>query len=198
MDLIQNIALGAGLAWAGGIRLYAVLFLTGVMAKFGFLALPDTLNVVTHPAVLTASGVMFVAEFLADKIPAFDTVWDAVHTFIRIPAGALLAAGSLGNMDPAYVAVAAIVGGVIASSSHATKAGSRAMINTSPEPLSNWTASFAEDVIAPAGLAIAIKFPLVFLGLLVVFLVIAVVLLRFLVRAVRNLFARASGPARTT
>ncbi len=137
---------------------------------------------------------MFVAEFLADKIPGFDTIWDAVHTFIRIPAGAILAAGSLGSMDPAYVTAAAIVGGMIASTSHATKASTRALINASPEPFSNWTASLAEDVIAPAGLAIAFKFPLLFLALLLVFLIVAIILVRYIVRGLRNLLARLRGP----
>lgn len=195
MDLIQNVALGAGLAWASGIRLYAVLFLTGLLARYGFVTLPDTMGLLTHPVVLGASGTMFVAEFLADKIPAFDTIWDAVHTFIRIPAGALLAAGSLGSMDPAYIAAAAIFGGVIASTSHATKAGGRVLINTSPEPVSNWTASLTEDVAAPLGLALAIKFPLAFLGLLGVFLIVAFFFVRFLLRAVRGLFARTRGRA---
>ncbi|MFN0300274.1 MAG: DUF4126 domain-containing protein [Burkholderiales bacterium] len=192
--MIQNIALGAGLAWASGIRLYAALFLTGILATFGIVDLPYSLHLVTHPIVLTASGVMFVAEFLADKIPGFDTVWDAVHTFIRIPAGAILAAGSLGSMDPAYVAAAAIVGGMIASTSHATKTSTRALINASPEPFSNWTASLAEDVIAPAGLAIAFKFPLLFLALLVVFLIAAIILIRYIMRGLRNLVARLRGP----
>ncbi len=189
MDVIQNIALAAGLAWASGIRLYAALFLTGMLATFGAIELPASLHLLTHPAVLAASGTMFVAEFLADKIPGFDTLWDAVHTFIRIPAGAMLAAGSMGAMDPAYMAAAAIVGGVIASTSHATKASGRALINTSPEPFSNWGASLAEDVITPAGLAIAFKFPLLFLALLAVFLIVAVILLRTLTRALGNLLA---------
>ncbi len=194
MELIQNIALGAGLAWASGIRLYAALFLTGILATFGLVDLPHSLHLVAHPIVLTASGVMFVAEFLADKIPGFDTIWDAVHTFIRIPAGAILAAGSLGSMDPAFVTAAAIVGGMIASTSHATKASSRALINTSPEPFSNWTASLVEDVIAPAGLAIAFKFPLLFLALLVVFLIVAIILVRYIVRGLRYMLARLRGP----
>jgi len=190
MDLIQNIALAAGLAWASGIRLYAALFLTGMLARFGAIDVPESLHLLTHAAVLAASGTMFVAEFFADKIPGFDTLWDALHTFIRIPAGAVLAAGSIGSMDPAYMVAAAIVGGMIASTSHATKASGRALINTSPEPLSNWGASLAEDVITPAGLAIAFKFPLLFLALLVVFLIIAIILIRTLAKAVGNLLAR--------
>ncbi len=189
MDVIQNIALAAGLAWASGIRLYAALFLTGMLAKFGAIEVPESLHFLTHPAVHAASGTMFVAEFLADKIPGFDTLWDAIHTFIRIPAGAMLAAGSMGSMDPAYMAAAAIVGGMIASTSHATKASGRALINTSPEPFSNWGASLAEDVITPAGLAIAFKFPLLFLALLAVFLIVAIILIRTLAKAVRNLLA---------
>ncbi len=190
MEFVQHIALAAGLAWASGIRLYAALFLTGILARFGMVDLPDALQLIMHPMVLGASGVMFLAEFLADKIPGFDTLWDALHTFIRIPAGAILAAGSMGSMDPAYMVAAAIAGGMITSASHATKAGSRALINTSPEPFSNWGASLAEDVIAPAGLAIAFKFPLLFLALLVVFLIVAITLVRFLVRSVRTLLRR--------
>ncbi|MSQ19531.1 MAG: DUF4126 domain-containing protein [Betaproteobacteria bacterium] len=188
--MIQSIGLAAGLAWASGFRLYVALFLTGVLAHFGLLELPASLALLTHPVVLAASGTMLVAEFLADKIPGFDSLWDAVHTFIRIPAGAILAAGSLGSMDPAYIAAAAILGGVIASTSHATKAGSRALINTSPEPFSNWAASLTEDLLAPAGLAIAFKFPLLFLALLAVFLVVAMFLIRFLVKSLRALLGR--------
>ena len=193
MDLIHSVALAAGLAWARGFRLYAALFLPGLLAYFGLLELPSSLALLTHPLVLAASGIMLVAEFLADKIPGFDSIWDAVHTFIRIPAGAILAAGSLGSMDPAYIAAAAILGGVIASTSHATKAGSRALINTSPEPFSNWSASLAEDLLAPPGLAIAFKFPVLFLALLAVFLIVAVLLIRFLIKAMRALLARLGG-----
>jgi Domain of unknown function (DUF4126) len=194
MELIQSIALAAGLAWASGFRLYATVFLTGALAHFGLLDLPASLTLLTHPVVLAASGTMFVAEFLADKVPGFDSIWDAIHTFIRIPAGAVLAAGSLGAMDPAVIAAAAILGGVIASTSHATKAGSRALINTSPEPLSNWSASLAEDVLAPAGLVIAFKFPLLFLLLLAVFLVAAILLIRFLVQSLQALLAKLVRP----
>jgi Domain of unknown function (DUF4126) len=195
MDLTQPIALAAGLAWASGFRLYGTLLLTGGLAHFGLIDLPPSLALLTHPVVMTASGAMFVAEFLADKMPGFDSIWDAVHTFIRIPAGALLAAGSFGSMDPGYVVAAAILGGFIASASHATKAGSRALVNTSPEPFSNWAASLTEDMLAPAGLAIAFKFPLLFLALLAVFLIVAILLIRFLIKALRALLARLSRSA---
>ena len=195
MDWLHNIALGAGLAWASGIRLYAVLFLAGAMAHFGYLDLPPALEVLQHPFVLAASGVMTLGEFLADKVPAFDSVWDAVHTFIRIPAGAVLAAAALGQADPVWVMVAAILGGAIASGAHLAKAGTRAMINASPEPFSNWAASFGEDLLVPAGFLAALKAPAVFLVLLVVFLVAAAWLVPKLFRALRRLLGKLANGA---
>ncbi len=195
MDWLHGIALAAGLAWASGIRLYAVLFLAGALAHFGYLTLPPGLAVLQHPLVLGASGVMALGELLADKIPAFDSVWDAVHTFVRVPAGAFLAAAALGETDPAWIATAAILGGVIAASAHFTKAGLRAAINASPEPFSNWAVSVGEDLLVPAGLLAALKAPLVFLALLVAFLVAAAWLLPKLVRAARRLAARLAGGA---
>lgn len=193
MDPIAQIALAGGLAWASGIRLYAVVFLAGVLGRFGYLALPSHLEILQDPLVLTVAGVLLIAEFVADKVPAFDSVWDSVHTFIRVPAGAVLAAAALGDMDPAWVAVAAIAGGTIASAAHATKAGSRALINTSPEPFSNWTASFAEDFAVPLGFWLAIQYPVLFLGLLVAFLALAAWLIPKLWRGLRGLFARLRG-----
>ena len=196
MDWLHNIALGAGLAWASGIRLYAVLFLAGAMAHFGYLDLPPALEVLQHPFVLAASGVMTLGEFLADKVPAFDSVWDAVHTFIRIPAGAVLAAAALGQADPVWVMVAAILGGAIASGAHLAKAGTRAMINASPEPFSNWAASFGEDLLVPAGFLAALKAPAVFLVLLLVFLAVAAWLVPKLFRALRRLLGKLANGAR--
>lgn len=131
MGIVESVAIAAGLSWASGLRLYAVLFLAGLLSKLGYITLPPGLAVLTHPFVMTASGVMFSIEFLADKIPGLDSLWDAVHTFIRIPAGALLAAAALGEHDPAIVIAAGLLGGTLASGSHFTKAGSRALINTS-------------------------------------------------------------------
>ena len=193
MDSLHNVALAAGLAWASGIRLYAVLFLAGALAHFGYLALPPGLAVLSHPLVLGASGAMALAEFVADKVPAFDSIWDAVHTFIRVPAGAFLAAASLGQADPAWVAAAAILGGMIASGAHLTKAGSRALINASPEPFSNWAASAAEDVLVPVGFVAALKAPLVFLAALGVFLLLALWLVPKLYRAVRRVYRTLAG-----
>ena len=195
MDWLHSIALAAGLAWASGIRLYLVLLLAGALGHFGYLELPPGLQVLQHPLVLGASGVMTLGEFVADKVPAFDSVWDAVQTFIRVPAGAFLAAAALGTTDPAWVAAAAILGGVIASGAHLTKAGVRAVVNASPEPFSNWTLSFGEDLLVPAGLVAAIKAPAVFLVLLAAFLLAAIWLIPKLLRAVRRIFGRLAGRA---
>jgi hypothetical protein len=185
MDVLQSIVLAAGLAWGSGIRLYAVLFLAGLMARLGYVELPPALGLLTHPAVLSASGFMFAIEFFADKVPGFDTLWDAAHTFIRIPAGALLAALALADQDPALVLAAAILGGTLASAVHLTKAGSRALINTSPEPFSNWIASFGEEALLLGGLWAAFTHPLVFLAGLAIFLLAALWLLPKIWRGLR-------------
>src|SRR5262245_8494988 len=145
MESLSQLALAGGLAWASGIRLYATIFTIGMLGRFGYLHLPDQLLVLEHTWVLSASGLMVVGEFVADKVPGFDSIWDAIHTFIRIPVGAFLAWGAMGDSTvPAQVA-AAILGGLVTSGTHLAKSGGRAAINTSPEPLSNWTASFGED-----------------------------------------------------
>ena len=151
MDVVSQWALAAGLAWASGFRLYAAVFVVGMLGRHGVIALPEALAIVEHPWVLVASGIMLGGEFLADKIPAFDSVWDAVNTFVRIPAGAFLAWGAMGDATPAAQFSAALVGGFITSGTHIFKTGGRALINSSPEPLSNWTASFSEDGLVLLG-----------------------------------------------
>ena len=173
MDLVQTVALSAGLAWASGLRLYLVLFLVGVLAQLGYMHLPQSLLVLTHPLVMAASGGMALAELVADKVPAFDSLWDSFQTFIRIPAGALLAAFAMGDVDPAWIVAAGLVGGTITAGTHFAQAGSRLAINTSPEPFSNWLASFGEEGMVLGGLWAMLASPLVFLGMLAVFLVIA-------------------------
>jgi hypothetical protein len=190
MDTLQSVALAAGLAWGNGIKLYAVLFLAGLMARLGYVELPPGLTVLSHPAVLGASGFMLSVEFFADKVPGFDTLWDAAHTFIRIPAGALLAALALADRDPALVLAAAILGGTLASAVHLTKAGSRALINTSPEPFSNWTASFGEEALLLGGLWAAFTHPLAFLAGLALFLLVALWLLPKIWRGLRLVWRR--------
>ena len=190
MDLISSVAMAAGLAWASGLRLYAVLFIAGLLGRFGYVDLPQDLQVLTHWMVISASGFMFSVEFFADKIPAFDSVWDALHTFIRVPAGALLAAMALGNHDPAIMVAGGILGGTLAAGAHLTKAGSRALINTSPEPFTNVTASLSEDVLALGGLYAAFHHPLLFLVLLLAFVVFAIWLLPKLWRGIRQILQR--------
>ncbi|MBK7356623.1 DUF4126 domain-containing protein [Propionivibrio sp.] len=187
MDTIQSVALAAGLAWGSGLRLYAVLFAAGLLGRLGYLELPQTLQVLEHPWVIGASGAMLLVEFLADKIPVVDPFWDAVHSFIRIPAGAILAALALGNYDPTIGVVAAILGGTLTASVHAAKAGGRALINVSPEPFSNIVASFGEEAVLIAGLYAAFAHPAVFLVLLLLFLTLLVWLLPRLWRGVRKL-----------
>ncbi len=173
MDLIPTIALSAGLAWASGLRLYLVVFLAGVMSHFGYLQLPETLSVLTNPLVIGIAGIMAFAELIADKIPAFDSLWDSFQTFIRIPAGALLAAFALGDVDPSWMLAAGLLGGTITAGTHFAKAGSRLAINTSPEPFSNWLASFGEEGMVLGGLWAMLTSPLLFLGLLAAFLLLA-------------------------
>jgi hypothetical protein len=187
-SLAATIALVAGLAWASGLRLYLTLFAIGLLSHFQLVVLPPALDVLGQPWVLTASGIMVIVEFLTDKLPGFDSVWDGVHTFIRIPAGAILAGAAVGYADPVLVAVAAILGGAIASGAHLAKAGTRALINTSPEPFSNWTASLGEDALLVGGLWLMFMHPLLFLAALLVFFALVIWLVPKLFRAVRELF----------
>ena len=191
MDQLHQIAIAAGLAWASGIRLYAGIFIVGLLGRFGYVHLPTDLLLLQHDFVLAASGIMLVVEFLVDKVPGFDSAWDAIHTFIRIPIGAFLAWGAMGDSAPAVQLAAAIFGGAITGGTHLAKAGTRAAINTSPEPFSNWTASFGEDGALFVGLWLAFHHPIVFLVLLALFFVFVVwalpKLFRFVVRAWRKL-----------
>lgn len=190
MDFVTEIAIAAVLAWASGIRFYLVVFAFGVFQRLGYVALPGDLALLSHDWVLYASGAMLVGEFLADKIPAFDSVWDALHTFIRIPGGAALAYGALGEHGPAAQFAAALIGGTITTGTHLGKTGLRAAINHSPEPFSNWTASFTEDGLVVAGAWLAWQHPWVFLSLLLVFLLGLALLLPKLWRFLRTLFRK--------
>jgi hypothetical protein len=193
MESLSQLALAGGLAWASGIRLYATILIVGLLGRYGYLDLPESLELVQHTWVLAAAGVMAVGEFLADKIQAFDSLWDALHTFIRIPAGAFLAWGAMGDATPAAQLAAAIVGGMITSGTHFAKSGSRAAINASPEPFSNWTASAGEDGLVLGGLWIAIAHPAVFLVLLALFLLLVAWLLPKLLRFIMRMMRRIAG-----
>jgi len=190
MDLaahLPDLAVAAALAWGAGLRAYAVIFLVGLAGALGWFELPEHLRLLQHPLVLGASGFMTVVEFFADKLPWLDSVWDALHSFIRIPAGAALAAAVFGDSGAAVALAAALLGGTLAAGVHLAKAGTRAAINTSPEPLSNWSASLAEDAMVPAGLWVAFAHPPVFFVLLAVFLVAAALLVRLIWRGLRSL-----------
>ncbi len=187
MEMMAGIALAAGAAWASGINVYAVVLVLGLLGSTGYMTLPPDLEIVMNPVVIAAAGLMYCVEFFADKTPGVDTAWDTIHTFIRVPAGAVLAAAALGELDPAIQLAAFIVGGGLAASSHAVKAGTRVMLNTSPEPVSNWTASVTEDVIVVGSLWAAFNHPLVFLVLLAIAIAFTIWFLPKLWRAIKQL-----------
>jgi len=190
MGVIETIALTMGIGWASGINLYATLCMLGLLGSTGHLALPPDLLVLQDPLVIFAAGAMYVIEFFADKIPGFDTGWDVVHTFIRIPAGAVLAAGAVGQLALGAELAAAIAGGTLAAGAHATKASTRAIINASPEPITNWTASIVEDIAVVGGLWAAIQHPVLFLIALAAFFALAIWLLPKLWRGLRRIVVR--------
>jgi hypothetical protein len=186
MDAISNLALAGGLSWASGLRLYLTVFVVGLLAKFGYIDLPAALNILSSPVVIGVSGILMTAEFLADKIPYVDTAWDSIQTFIRIPAGALLAMGAINTSDPMIATLAALLGGSLTGMTHATKAGSRALINTSPEPVSNIAASFGEEGLLLGGGWLALAHPMVFLGVLAAFILVMIWLLPKLWRGIKS------------
>ena len=190
LDLAQLAALAAALGWASGVRLYAVVFITGAAGYLGWLPLPAGLQILQNPLVLAGAFVLFVVEFVADKIPAVDTLWDAVHTFIRIPAGAALAAGALGADHATWAVLAALAGGTLAATAHTAKATTRAAANTSPEPVSNWLLSLAGDAAVPTMLWLAVAHPVVFWPVLGLAVVLAVVLIVVFFRFLRALLKR--------
>ncbi|HET7364862.1 MAG TPA: DUF4126 domain-containing protein [Burkholderiales bacterium] len=189
---VPDLAIALALAWGAGLRAYAVIFAVGLAAAMGWVELPGHLEVLQHPVVLAASGLMTLVEFGADKLPWLDSIWDAMHSFIRIPAGAALAALAFGDSSDAVMVAAAILGGSVAAAMHAAKAGARAAINLSPEPFSNWAASLSEDALVPVGLWLAVAHPLAFFVLLAACLVAAVLLLRLVWRGVRRLTSSAT------
>ena len=190
LDTAQLIALAGALGWASGVRLYLVVLLTGLAGYLGWVNLPQGLHLLANPVVLGASGFMVFVEFFADKIPGLDSLWDVVHSVIRIPAGAALAASVFSADSGAMSLVAALAGGSLAATSFAAKATSRAAINTSPEPFSNVGASLVEDGMVPLGLWLAVAHPIVFVVLLAIVLALSVWLIRLCWRFLRQLFTR--------
>jgi hypothetical protein len=193
LDTAQLLAIAAALGWASGLRLYAVLFLTGLAGFFGWVALPSGLHVLQSPLMLGASGLMLFIEFFADKIPGVDTLWDLVHTVVRIPAGAALTAAVFGADQSSWAMAAALMGGTLAATSHLAKATTRAALNASPEPFSNIAMSLLGDSVVPVSLWLSWTHPAVFFGVLAVALVVMIATIWVLARFLRRLARRISG-----
>lgn len=182
MSALQSLSLALGTAWTSGINLYATVAALGIAGRMEMIQLPADLQVLSDPLVIAVACVMYMVEFFADKVPYLDSSWDAVHTFIRIPAGAILAARSLGQLNPALELAALLTGGTVALAAHGTKATARLAINLSPEPFSNWVASLAEDLMVFGGIWMMFNHPIVMLALVVVFVALAIWLIPKLFR----------------
>lgn len=186
-EIISYIALSMGVAWASGINLYAAVAVLGLLGAGGHMDLPESMQLLQNPVVISAAGLMYIAEFFADKFPGVDSAWDTVHTFIRIPVGAVLAASAVAEVDPAMSVAAGLVGGGVTAGTHLAKASTRLLVNTSPEPFSNFGVSVAEDAVAVAGVWTALFYPSLFLVFLVAFLVLIIWMLPVLWRALKNI-----------
>jgi len=204
MEVVSIIAATLGVAWASGINLYAAMVMLGWLGSTGQIDLPPGLEILENPAVMIAAALMYCVEFFADKVPGVDTGWDALHSFIRIPAGAMLAAGAISPLGPEAELIGLVLGGTLSAGSHFTKAGSRVLINTSPEPFTNWTASITEDVLVIAGLWTALNHPVLFIVLLIGFIALVIWLAPKIWRGVRKVcgkirswFSGKSGDAET-
>jgi len=191
--IIKTLSLTLGAAWASGINLYAAILVLGLLGVTENIVLPQGLEILMNPLVMGAAGIMYLVEFFVDKVPGVDTGWDTIHTFVRIPAGVLLAAGAVGDVNPAVAIAAAILGGGLAAGSHMTKAGSRLLINASPEPVSNWTASILEDVAVISGLWAALYHPILFLVLLIFFVCFTLWLLPKIWQGIKKMFGLIKG-----
>lgn len=190
MSFLSTLALAMGSSWVSGINLYAAVATLGLLGRFAGLKLPGELGVVTNWWVIGVALGLYVIEFVADKVPLIDSAWDALHTFIRIPAGAVLAAASFGDFDKGVQVIAFLIGGGLAFSSHGTKAATRAAINTSPEPASNIVASVAEDVVAVGSIILAWLYPVAVIILVVIAVIVSIVLVPRIVRYVRSVVGR--------
>ena len=194
MDTLSALSMALGTAWASGLNLYATVLLVGALGSVGLVDLPPDLQVLTTPPVLITAGILCALQFMADKVPGIDSLNDAVHTFIRIPAGALLAMGSMsGVAEPWQMAAALVLGGVVTAGTHAAKTGTRALINTSPEPFTNWAASFAEDILVFVGLMLALFQPVIFLLWMAAFTLFLIWFLPKLWRGLKALWRRLQG-----
>ena len=193
LDTAGLLAIAAALGWASGLRLYAVVFFTGMAGYLGWVELPSGLHVLQSPVMLGASGLMLFVEFFADKIPGIDSLWDAIHTVVRIPAGAALAAAVFGSDQTSWAMAAALMGGTLAATSHVAKATTRAAVNSSPEPFSNIAMSLLGDSVVPASLWLSWAHPTIFFVALAVALVVMLVVTWLLATFLRRLVRRVSG-----
>ena len=193
MDFISTLAVSLGASWVSGINLYAAVATLGLLGRFAHLKLPGELDVLTNWWVIGVALFMFVVEFIADKVPVVDSVWDVIHTFIRVPAGAVLAATAFGNFDRSVQVLALLAGGSLALSSHGTKASLRALVNTSPEPFSNIVVSLLEDVLVVVSLLLALFLPVLVFFVIAVGLALSLWLLPRVIRFFRRVFATVRG-----
>jgi hypothetical protein len=190
MNLISTLAIAMGAGWVSGINLYAAVATLGLLGRFAQLRLPGELDILTSWWIIGLAVALYLIEFIADKVPYVDSIWDAIHTFIRIPAGAVLAATAFGDFDRGVQVAAFLLGGGLALSAHGTKAGARAAINLSPEPASNIVASVTEDVIAVGSILLSVFAPFILFAVIAVFLVISFLMARKIVSAMKGMMLR--------
>jgi hypothetical protein len=195
MDL-NTLGIAMGTAWLSGINLYATVLTLGLLQRWNLTHLPGDLSVLSHTWVIVTAALLFGVQFIADKIPAVDSVWDLIHTFIRVPAGAILAATAFADFSPEVRVMALLVGGGIALSSHGAKTATRLAANTSPEPVSNVLLSLAGDGVSIGGSLLAVSHPVLFVGIIAVAVAISILLCRWIYRALRRMFVRDQEPRR--
>ena len=193
MNLISTISIAMGSAWVSGLNLYACVATLGLLSRFTHLELPGELHALTSWWVIGVAVALYVVEFVADKVPWIDSTWDVIHTFIRVPAGAVLAAAAFGDFDRSIQVIALLLGGGLALSSHGTKAATRAVLNVSPEPVTNFVASIIEDVIAIGSTVVAVFFPILLFVIVAVGLCISI----YLFNRVRRFFQNTTQKVRT-
>lgn len=193
-DLLAQLAVAAGGATASGLRVYGTAAALGWLQRFDVLQLPPGLDVLGNPVVIGVATLLYVAEFVADKIPAFDSIWDAIHTFVRIPAAALLGFAALGDAAEPWRAIAALLCGGVALSVHGIKSGTRLAANTSPEPLSNWGLSLGEDLSVAGLLYLIVAHPVASIGVAAVTLLVGTIAMFWILRSIARLFGRGAKP----
>jgi hypothetical protein len=190
LELLTTLGRTLGFSFAAGINLYATVAILGLAQRFGWVTLPEQFRVFDHDVVIGAALVLYIVEFVADKVPWVDSIWDAIHTVIRPIGGALIAVAAMGDQSPAVEGLVALLGGTLAASSHFTKAGTRAAVNTSPEPFSNWILSLSEDVFVIGLAVLALKFPIAAAVVVLIGVVLIAMFATWIARALRRRWSR--------